>query len=73
MKSLTYSRSRSAHGKGVTAPMSIAIAPSAIMWRAMRFSSHEITRRYCARLGTSMSISFSHAVAQHSFANIAAT
>jgi hypothetical protein len=43
------------------------------MWLAIRLSSHEMTRRYCARFGTSMFMSFSHALAQHSFANIAAT
>ena len=58
---------------GVVAPISMAIAPRAIMWLAMRFSSHEMTRRYCARFGTSMPMSFSHAAAQHSLANMAAT
>ena len=58
---------------GTVSSATIAIAPSAIMWLEMRFSSQLITRRYCARFGTSMPISFSHALAQHSFANIAAT
>ena len=38
----------------------------------MRLSSQEMTRRYCARFGTSMPMSFSHAMAQPSLANIAA-
>jgi hypothetical protein len=55
------SRSRRKIMKGVTAPMSIAMAPRAMAWLAMRLSSQEMTRRYCARLGTLMSISFSQA------------
>ena len=43
-----------------------------VMCDAIRFSSHEMTRRYSARGGTAMSMSFSHAIAHASLANIAA-
>ena len=73
MKSLMYSRSRSAYGNGVTAPTSIAVVPSETpKWLAMRLSSHEMTRSSWARLGTSICMSFSHAIAHDSLANIAA-
>ncbi len=47
------SRSRSAHHSIDMAPRSSAPVPSQNRWLAIRFSSMWITRRYCARGGTS--------------------
>ena len=66
------SRSRSAYGKGVTAPMSIAMVPTEIRWLEMRFSSQAITRQYSARLGICMPSRRSTAMAQPWLANMAA-
>ena len=59
--------------KGVMAPMSIAIAPSAMQCDEMRLSSSVMTRRYSARAGTSSPASFSTASAQAWLAGIAQT
>src|SRR5215470_187700 len=50
--SLTISRCAMPCRNGVTAPTSIAIAPTAIMWLLMRFSSATSTRMHSARSGT---------------------
>ena len=71
MMSLMVSRSRIQCRNGVKAPRSMASAPVAIRWLAMRFSSLAITRQYSARGGTSMPISFSTASAQPWLVNMA--
>ena len=58
---------------GVVAPMSMAIAPSAIVCEEIRFSSSVITRRYSPRSGTTSPPSFSTASAQEWLAVIAHT
>ena len=63
-RSLILSRSRSACGNGVTAPMSIAMAPTESRWLAIRPSSQAITRQYSPRRGTSILASASQAIAQ---------
>jgi len=46
---------------GVRPPRSSAIQPWKSVWLAMRLSSMVSTRMYCARRGTSTSMSFSKA------------
>ena len=41
------------------APQSLMKVPVAMRWLATRWSSAKMTRRYCARSGTSMPASFS--------------
>jgi hypothetical protein len=59
--------------KGVMAPMSMAMAPSAMACDEMRSSSSLMTRRYSARGGTWRSASFSTAAAQAWLAVMAQT
>ncbi len=65
------SRSRSAYGNGVTAPMSIAIVPTETRCDEMRFSSQAMVRQYSARFGTVMPRRRSTAIAQPWFAHMA--
>ncbi len=60
-RSSSCSRSRKQYHKTEIAPRSSALVPSHTRWLMMRLSSRWITRRYWARLGTSISSSVSTA------------
>ena len=60
-RSRICSRSRKQYQNIDIAPRSSALVPSHTMWDMIRLSSRWITRRYCARGGTSMSSSVSTA------------
>ncbi len=59
-----YSRSRIACVNGVTAPMSMPVAPTDSRWLASRPNSEAMTRQYSPRRGTLMPASASQAIAQ---------
>ena len=60
-RSSTDSRSRKQYHHTEIAPRSMQLVPSHTRWDMMRLSSRWMTRRYCARAGTSTSSSFSTA------------
>ena len=60
-RSRIASRSRKQYQNIEIAPRSSADVPSQTMWLMIRLSSRWMTRRYCARLGTSTSSSVSTA------------
>ena len=60
-RSRIFSRSRKQYQNIDMAPRSSALVPSHTRWDMIRFSSMWMTRRYCARLGTSTSSSVSTA------------
>ncbi len=60
-RSSSCSRSRKQYHQTEIAPRSSALVPSHTRWLMIRLSSMWITRRYCARLGTSTSSSVSTA------------
>ncbi len=60
--SIRSSRSRNAYRKTAIAPTSSPWAPIHSRWFIKRVSSSNITRMYCARIGTSTPISFSIAI-----------
>ena len=60
-RSRICSRSRKQYQNIDIAPRSSALVPSHTMWDMIRLSSRWITRRYCARGGTSRSSSVSTA------------